>query len=172
MTDFRRPRGIPAPQAAQSAAGRPRWKEVDLGRREHAEQVDVVARVRALGGPESEFSLFHAVQNWAGVKDGREGAARKAEGVIAGIPDLDWPVRRGGYIGLRIEMKRIRRLLTKTKGVREERTRCTAEQLRMQRLLREVGHFVAVCWTAEEAWEVFWWYHMGATGAPPTGERG
>lgn len=52
---------------------------------------------------------FYAVPNAGmfGGKSGlRAGARRKAEGVTAGVPDIESPLARQGFTGLHIEMKR------------------------------------------------------------------
>lgn len=119
---------------------------------EHTEQVLLFARAELYVHRRPELRLLHAVQNWAGVKGPREGARRKAEGVRAGVPDVHLPVPRGRYASLYIEMKRLRPRVTKTKGVRLERTKPTAEQLEWIAALRVVGNAVVVCYTADEAW--------------------
>lgn len=121
---------------------------------EHAEQCMLFQLCDLARGRYPELSLLHAVQNWAGVKGPREGARRKAEGVRAGVPDLHLPVPRGGYASLYVEMKREKLRPTKTKGVRRDRTKTTAEQDAWIEGLRKVGNRVEVCYTADEAWEV------------------
>ena len=66
------------------------------------------------------------------------GALRK-QGLQAGIPDLHLPTARGGYIGLWIEMKRIRGSEVKP------------EQMEWKRALEQEGHRVAICYGADEA---------------------
>lgn len=130
-------------------------------RTEHQEQCAVIAWAEVVESRHPELALLHAVQNWAGVKSPREGARRKAEGVKAGIPDLMLPVPRGGRHGLYVEMKRRKIRRTKTKGVKLDRTRPTAEQERWHQALRQQGYAVEVCWSAEEAQDVITRYLDG-----------
>lgn len=52
-----------------------------------------------------ELALLHAIPN-GGHRTPRTAGRQKAEGVKPGVPDLDLPAARGGYHGLRIELKR------------------------------------------------------------------
>ena len=67
-----------------------------------------------------ELKWLFAIPNGGKRGDGkiqaRRGAEMKAEGVKAGVPDLMWPIPRGGYHGLWIEMK------TPTGRIRKEQT--------------------------------------------------
>lgn len=84
-----------------------------------------------------ELALLHHVPN-GGKRTPWEGQAFKRRGVKPGVPDLDLPVARGGFIGLRIELKRV-----------GEGKRTTAEQDWWIHHLRYQGHQVLVC----EGWE-------------------
>jgi hypothetical protein len=57
--------------------------------------------------------LIYAIPN-GGKRDGRTGAVLKAEGVLAGIPDLHVPIPRNGYASLYLELKRKGKKATKT----------------------------------------------------------
>lgn len=50
------------------------------------------------------IDLIHAVPN-GGARNIIVAVKLKREGVKAGVPDVSWPVARGGFIGLAIEMK-------------------------------------------------------------------
>lgn len=68
----------------------------------------------------------------------QQGARLKRLGVKSGVPDLDLPVPRGGYHGLRIEMK-------------TETGRTSANQKWWLDELREQGYCCIVCHGWEEA---------------------
>jgi hypothetical protein len=102
---------------------------------EHEDQVAVILWATLHERQYPDLDLLHSVPN-GGLLGGDHptwiGKALKDEGKKAGVPDLDLPVPRGPYIGLRIEMK--------AKG-----RKSSTDQLRWQRRLREVGHRVEVC---------------------------
>jgi dienelactone hydrolase len=83
------------------------------------------------------IDLMHAVPN-GGQRHKAVAAKLKAEGVKPGVPDVFWPVVRGGFIGLAIEFKHGDGNPTK-----EQRTRIDA--------LQREGWLVAVCWSWEAA---------------------
>ncbi len=106
-----------APDAPQKPAQRnSRPTQLDLldGRRkrraptvrspEHLEQVALMQWAKLSEGRYPELRLLHAVPN-GGHRHLAVAAAMKAEGVKAGVPDLDLPVARGPWHGLRIELK-------------------------------------------------------------------
>lgn len=96
-----------------------------------------------------QLALLHAIPNgtagkrvtkWVGLKKvsySPAGKRARKEGVKPGIPDLHWPVPRGGYIGLYIETKAPKngRLSDKQKEVLPQ--------------LAEQGHQVVICKGAE-----------------------
>lgn len=100
----------------QGAAATVRGGQLDLfdGRRkrrnprqrvpEHAEQVALMqwAEIEAKARP--ELALLHAVPN-GGWRHPAVAAGLRREGVKPGVPDLDLPVARGAWHGLRIELK-------------------------------------------------------------------
>ena len=107
---------------------------------EHDEQA---ALIRWCGYNESQYAdldLIYATPN-GGKRSKRTAARLKAEGVKAGIPDLQLPVARGEYIGLFIEMK-------------YGKNKTTPDQKRIIARLREVGHRVEVCYGWEAARDV------------------
>lgn len=81
--------------------------------------------------------ILFAIPNgaWCGYKQGRK---LKAEGMVAGVPDLFVALARKGYNGLFIEMKAGKR------GVVRE------EQTEMMIKLKEAGYCCAVCRTFEQ----------------------
>lgn len=68
------------------------------------------------------------------------------EGLAPGYPDLGLDLARGGYHGLRIEMKR-------PKASDKAAGRVRPEQRSRHDLLRDCGYRVDVCYTGAEAWE-------------------
>lgn len=110
-------------------------------KREHVEQVQVVAHLRTF----HPDVLVAAVPN-GGKRSKTEAARLKAEGVLPGYPDLLIDEPRVGYHGLRIEMKRERG----PKGGTAH-TPTTADQRRVHALLRARGYGVSVCYGAAEA---------------------
>lgn len=69
------------------------------------------------------LDLMHAIPN-GGARHKAVAGKLKAEGVKAGALDVQWPVARGGFIGLAIEFKYGEGNLTK-----EQRERMTRLQL-------------------------------------------
>lgn len=83
------------------------------------------------------IELMHAIPN-GGERNPIVAAKLKAEGVKAGAPDLQWPVPRGGFIGLAIEFK-----AGDGNPTKDQRQRITRLQLE--------GWCVAVCWDWQAA---------------------
>lgn len=81
--------------------------------------------------------LMHAIPN-GGARHKAVAAKMKREGVMRGVPDVQWPVSRGGFIGLAIEFKSGDGNPTK-----EQRERIDA--------LQKEGWLVAICWSWEAA---------------------
>lgn len=76
--------------------------------------------------------LIHAIPN-GGARHPIVAAKLKAEGVKKGVPDVSWPVSRGGYAGMAIEFK-----FGDGNPTKEQRERITAMQ--------KEGWCVAICW--------------------------
>jgi len=89
--------------------------------------------------PGEVTALIYAVPN-GGYRKPSEAVRLKAEGVKAGIPDINIDVPRRGFHGARIEMK-------KTDG------KVSEDQERIHKLLREQGYYTVVCYSAREAIE-------------------
>lgn len=126
-----------------------------IGATESVLQIQVFAWAAAMEHRWPELALLHAIPNSGGFTGNyRQNMLRvlamKKQGVKPGVPDIHLPVARGGFTGFYGEMKRIILHPTKTKGVRQERTRTTPEQDAWAERLREQGHYVCTAWIAEE----------------------
>ena len=131
----------PAPVATQLDLldGRRKRRAPRVRTPEHLEQV---ALMQWASLPTSlkrypELELLHAVPN-GGHRFISVAKAMKAEGVKPGVPDLDLPVPRGPFIGLRIELK--------AKGGKE-----SPPQRWWRERLTAHGHRALVCVGWEEA---------------------
>ncbi len=102
---------------------------------EHNEQCKLVGRVRSF----YPDVIIAAVPN-GGSRDIREAVKLKAEGVLAGFPDLIVAEPRGRYHGLYVEMKRDRQA-----PVRDD-------QVVMLRRLRTRGYKTIVGYGVDHAW--------------------
>lgn len=107
------------------------------GSTEHDEQVAVIAWARASEVTYPELRLLHSTPN-GGYRHPATAAAMKAEGQLAGWPDLELNVARHGKHALFIEMKK--------KG-----GKASPEQIRVIELLREYGNMAVICVGAEDA---------------------
>lgn len=109
-------------------------------RSEDTEQIAVIQWANWNRTKWPELELLHHCPN-GGSRNKAEAAKLKQMGVVPGMPDLDFPVEKGSYHGLCIEMKYDR-------GTLQE------NQKRKLRLLAEQGRYCAVCYGAEEAVKV------------------
>lgn len=123
--------------------------------REHAEQVALFQWVGANQAHLPELRLLHAIPN-GGARAVSTGQHLKAEGVRAGVLDLNLPLRGWGqdpddhnrrreFIGLWIEMKAKGGSVTKTG---KDGSWGQEDWIRE---LRKVGQRVEVCWSSVEA---------------------
>lgn len=111
--------------------------------------------VRVLDGPNiNTFKLvapLYHIEN-EGKGSAKKGHRRNQQGRKSGVPDLDLPIPRGGYVGLRIEMKQ-----KKNSGD----TDSNANQLSWLKFLAKVGHRVKICYSSNEAIETIIEYMKG-----------
>ena len=101
-----------------------------------------------LSGKYPELKLMHHIPN-GGSRNPVEAARLKAQGVLAGIPDIFLPAARGEYHGLYIEMKR------------QKGGRLSEDQKIMIDALRHQGYRVVVCRGCEDAMNVIKSYLEG-----------
>lgn len=109
-------------------------------RSEDTEQMAVIqwATLRQQAYPELKW-LHHCPNG--GSRNKLEAIKFKQLGVKAGVADLHLPVPKGGYHGLYIEMKYGKNKLQKS-------------QVEFLRDMAAAGHYVATCYSAEDAIEV------------------
>lgn len=122
---------------------------------EHQEQSLLFQWIDLQMGRIPELENFYAVPNFSGFVGGEKarlaaGARLKREGRRKGVPDVNGDVARGGYHGLRIEMKTDDGVLS-------------ADQKRWHKRLRAAGYRVEVCRTWEAARDVILGY-LGVRG--------
>lgn len=106
---------------------------------EHGEQQALITRARLSAGARPEMRLLFAIPN-GGARSKADAGKLKAEGVLAGVPDLMLPVARDGWHGLFIELKRPKGGTTST------------EQSTMHRDLWDQGYCVVTCPGQDAAW--------------------
>lgn len=106
---------------------------------EHDEQCALFQWAALSSGRVPELALLFAIPN-GGARDARTGARMKAEGARAGVWDVLLPCARPPFIGLWIEMKVGRNVLTPAQHTWGE-------------LMRAQGYRTEVCydWTAASA---------------------
>jgi hypothetical protein len=108
---------------------------------EHQSQVSLFDWARDQEEQWPELARLFAVPNFSGrlgKKTARHGARLNAEGRKKGIPDVWFPVRRGHFVGLVIEMK-------------AGRNQPTKEQNDWLAHLHRSGWRIFVAWSMEEA---------------------
>lgn len=110
---------------------------VKYSQSEHSEQVRLINWVRANQSADPRLGLLFAVPN-GGTRSAPEARKLKAEGVLAGVPDLCLPVPVGEQHGLFIELKTM-------KG------RASASQKAMIARLNDQGYRAEVCQGHEAA---------------------
>lgn len=128
---------------------------------ETTEQMDLMDKIARLEYRYPQFMRVYHIPNGARAsgfkytgRDGKErracpeGKRMKAMGVRPGYPDLGYDEARGGYFGLRIELKTT------------DASPCAVskEQREWHAFLRDMHFAVFVCKGAAAAWRVLIWY--------------
>lgn len=112
---------------------------------EHNEQVVLINRIKALAVNDTRFALAadrtHAIPNGGG-RSRAEAGRLKAEGVKPGVSDLFVALPSAARHGLYIEMK-------------ASSGRVSDEQNQWIQRSRELGYAAHVCWSADEAFEIW-----------------
>lgn len=119
---------------------------------EHREQVKLFEWAKANEVRHPSLAWLYAVPNWFGTRTARQGARAKAEGRKPGVPDVHFPVARGPYNGLVVELKA---------GTNQP----TKEQKLWLNHFRAEGWLVDICYSFEEARDLILAY---LSGNPPT----
>lgn len=109
-------------------------------RSEDTEQINVMEWARWNVNKHPELKWLHHIPN-GGSRNKREAVKLKQMGVKAGVSDICLPYPKGIYCGLYIEMK-------------FGNNRKTEEQKAFLQDMEEAGHFVATCYSAEDAVKV------------------
>ena len=123
---------------------------------------------------QEQTELFHALAVWAtenplaglayAVPNGGHRAQKVAnmlrdEGVKPGVPDVFWPVPRGRYHGMYLELKR---RAHRNEAGRLVKPQPSAKQRQWMDALRAQSYFVVVAWGCDQALE--WMRHYWALG--------
>ncbi|MES2459867.1 MAG: VRR-NUC domain-containing protein [Armatimonadota bacterium] len=124
-------------------------KEPDPPEAWHQEQIFRMAELNKAEHPELA-DLFHPPNG--GFRHKATGAALKRQGEKAGIPDIYLDHARGGYFGLRVELKRFR------EGVPSD------EQKRRLLRLQACGYRAVVAY----GWRIAWAEILRYLSLPPT----
>lgn len=125
---------------SKDAPNRPRIKNPSLNithKSEHDVQVTFIKYLKLLMLKCPELALGYAVPN-GGMRNKAVAGKLKAEGVISGVPDWHLPVSRKIWHGLWIEFK-------------HGKNKLSENQVEYIAMLRQEGHLVEVCYTADEA---------------------
>lgn len=107
-------------------------------RSEDTEQINVIAWAEWNQKTYPELKWLYHVPNQKGTRSGAETVKLKQMGVKSGVSDLCLPYPRGCYCGLYIEMK-------------YGNGRHQKSQKEFLKDMAAAGHYVATCYTAEDA---------------------
>ncbi len=135
----------------------------NLSRQREAYQAGAIEMMKeaCLDYPVPEIKFYHAIPNGGNRGDTEksraiEGGRMKAEGVKPGVLDTCWPLARGGYCGLYIEMKR-KSLLNPDNPL----AGCSEDQLAFGQFIHEQGYYATVCYGWEHATRTLQAYYEG-----------
>lgn len=109
-------------------------------RSEDTEQINVISWAAWQGGKYPELKWLHHIPN-GGSRSKAEAVKFKQMGVKSGVSDLCLPYPKGIYCGLYIEMK-------------YDKGRCQSSQKEFLTDMAAAGHYVATCYTAQDAIDV------------------
>lgn len=149
MPRSNRPR--PSTRAAMATLSRIK-PNADYVRQEHDEQATLMSWISMAFPGVLAFAVPNAAKRSAFLAQ-----RLKAEGLTPGIPDVYVEEARGGYFGLRIEMKRSDQARRLDRGL-------SGDQERIIPQLQRKGYKVVVCYSAQAAIDVLTHY----MSLPPT----
>lgn len=141
------------PDSPLHAIAKRRGRGPDRKDGEHVEQVKLFEWAKANEIRYPALTWLFAVPNWFGARTAKQGARAKAEGRKPGVLDVWFPVRRGTYVGLVVEMKFGKNTLSR-------------EQMLWLNHLRNEGWLVEVCYSFEEARDLILAYLSGSRPTP------
>jgi len=117
---------------------------------EYAHQCAVMAWASSNIGKYPELKWYYSIQNEEKSNSAFVGGRARASGKKAGVSDTCLPVKRGGFSGLYIEMKKPSRK-PKRKG---SLGGVSEEQLEFGRFIQSQGFGFIVCYSWEEARDI------------------
>ncbi|PTW53583.1 VRR-NUC domain-containing protein [Breoghania corrubedonensis] len=127
---------------------------------EHEEQAALIKWADFSYAKYPDLTMLYAIPN-GGDRHKATAAALKAEGVVAGVPDLHLPVARGLYHGLYVEMKR--------EGLRHHaRGGRSFDQVAWHKALRNRDNAVCTCYGWVAASKAITAYLNGSFEMPDT----
>lgn len=141
------------PDSPLHALAKKRTRGPDRKDSEHLEQVKLFAWAKENETRHPLLFWLFAVPNWFGARTAKQGARAKAEGRKPGVVDVWFPVQRGRYVGLAIEMKAGTNTPTK-------------EQKLWLQHLRKQGWLAEVCYSFEDARDLVLAYLSGKEPTP------
>lgn len=111
--------------------------------------------------PACLYQWVHAVPNSAGLLHKATAGRLKGEGLKAGVFDLNLDVARGGFNGLKIELKVPAQLNAKGSPIPSSAGVPSDDQLRWQAFYRQQGFMAEICWGFQPAIEMIKGYVAG-----------
>lgn len=132
---------------------------------EHAHQAAIMQWIATIGSDNNglaipDLDLLFAIPN-GGDRNPSVAASLKAEGVRSGVPDLCWPVPRGVFAGLYVELKVPKHFGTKSGGRSDN-------QIKWHKRLRAQHYAVVTAYGWQAGVETLKDYYLGLIEMPST----
>lgn len=118
---------------------------MNCSNKEEVEQTHLFIWARYASGKYPELDLMHHIPN-GGFRNKSEATRLKAQGVKSGVPDICFPVARGKYHGMYIELKR------------EQGSTTSKNQKAWIEELTKQGYYAVICKGWEKAMEQITYY--------------